>query len=255
MLSRRLLALPALAALALSTAPASAAPKPQIVDAPNDANGSANVPIGLTVGPASTDSLNAIPTNQAYADVLSVLWQPKKTTKKVGKKTVTTVTGFTVTTTLAAPPTPPNGTQIVYRMLGSTAQCGFFGVVYYSSKSHDPGIPMQSALRDNCVNETTRLTPLADPVISGNTMTWTVPLSVIPRDTKVKLGSKIVSLWFEVRELEDFQGQCLPKDPIPAPPTIPVIDFPVPDYRGICGLAAGVLDNSPTDSDASFTIK
>jgi hypothetical protein len=230
---RRLLAAPLLAALALSAAPASAAaPKPQVVDPPNDANGTANA-VGDQATPAGS---------QGYADVLSVLWQTTKSTKKVGRKTVTTVTGFTVTTTLSAPAVPPTGTTLVYRMLSSTPRCGFFGVAYYTTKGSDPTQP-QSAIRDNCNGSDTRLTGIAMPVVSGNTIKWTVPLSKIPKDSGVKLGSKLSNLWFEVREIEDFKAGCVPDD------------GGTTGYGGACGLGAGALDNSPTTGTGTYTIK
>jgi hypothetical protein len=229
---RRLLALPALAALVLSVQPAGAAAKPQLVDPPNDANFSGN----------AVSNADAPVGNQAYADVLAVTWEPVRAKKKVGRKTVTVVTGFTVTTKLAAAPTPPAPTSLVFRMLGSTPRCGFFGVAYYTAKPGDPTQP-QSAIRDNCNDSPTRLTAIAMPKISGSTIKWTVPLSKIPKDTGVKLGSTISSLWFEVREIEDFGGNCLPDDD------------GMTGYGGACGLGVGVVDNSPTTSTAKFVLK
>jgi hypothetical protein len=229
---RRLVLAPALAALAvLAPSVHAAAPAPQVVDPSGDANAGANEP-----GTSDT----ALPAgNQAYADVVSVLWQTTKKTTVVKKKKVTTVTGFTVTATLSGPPAPPTGTTVVYRMLGATPACGFFGVAYYTSKGSDPTQP-QSAIRDNCNGTDTRLTPIALPVIAGNTITWTVPMTAIPKDTKVKLGSKITGLWFEVKEIEDFHVACLP-------------DTGQTPYDKACGLGVGALDNSPV-GDATFAI-
>jgi hypothetical protein len=232
---RRALALPLLASFALAApsmaAPvATPAPAPQVVDAANDANGTANATYD-TATPAGS---------QGYADVLSVLWQTTKVTKTVKKKKVTTVTGFTVTATLSAPPVPAAGTSIVYRMLGATAACGFFGVAYYTTKGSDATQP-QSAIRDNCNATPTRLTAIAAPVVSGNTVKWTVPLTAIPADTKVKVGTKITGLWFEVREIEDFHGVCVPDD------------GGLSGYGKACGLGVGILDNSKA-GDATFTL-
>ena len=234
-MSRRLALLPALAALAFVLPAHAAGPAPQVTDPANDANGTANA-VYDEAAPQG---------NQGYADGTSVLWQTTKTITKVkkGKKTksVTTVTGFTVTLTLAAAPTPPSGASLVYRVLGKPA-CGpttaFFGVVYYTSP--DPnGLP-QSALRDNCTGAT-RLTPIALPVISGNTMTWTVPLSVIPKDSKVGLGSKIEQIYFEDRLLENFpKGVCTPAQ--------------TPSVGATCGLATGVIDNSNPSKGGAYTI-
>jgi hypothetical protein len=232
---RRLLVLPALAALSFALPSfATTPPAPQVVDPAGDANGSANAvydesaPVG----------------NQAYADVTSILWKTTTKTTKVKKKTVTTVTGFTVTLTLSGPPTAPTGTEVVYRALGTPPCPGggtsaFFGVVYYTQPDAN-GVNPQSALRDNCTG-TTRLTPIALPVIAGNTITWTVPLSVVPADTKVKAGTTLTGLWFETREIENFpSGVCFPA--------------PVPTYGGSCGLGAGTLDNSQAGT-ATYTLK
>jgi hypothetical protein len=179
--------------------------------------------------------------NQAYADVLSIEWKTVKDKKKQ-------VTAFQVVTTLSAPPAAPNGTTVVYRMLGKTPACGFFGVVYYTSKSSDPGIP-QSALRDNCINATTRLTPIAMPVIAGNTITWTVPVKVIPKDTKVKPGSTLTDLHFTVNEIEDFHGPCAPD--LSAVPDVPGplnAGATVRSYSKACGLGVGAIDTGTSTS-------
>lgn len=221
---RRLPVAAVLTALALAAQPASAA-GPQITDPANDANG---------VNSQSGTS-NALPNNQAtpgasqaYADVLSVEWKTTKAKKKVGRKTVTVVTGFTVTTTLSGPPTPPQGTTVVYRMLGATPSCGFFGVAYYSTPLSDPTTP-QAAIRDNCGGIPTRLTKI-NAVVSGSTITWTVPLSAIPKDTKVGANTVLTGLYFTVTEIEDFKGQKVPDG--------------VPLYGGATGLGVGVLDES-----------
>lgn len=228
---RRLVAVPALA-LALLAPHAGAAPAPQVTDPAGDANFGSNV--------AEETSNQSLPAgNQAYADVTSVLWQTTKTTKKVKGKKVTTVTGFTVTATLSGPPTPPTGTQLVFRMLGSTPQCEYFGVAYYTTKGSDPTQP-QSAIRDNCGGlPSARLTEIALPKISGNTITWTVPLSAIPKETKVRAGSKILDLWFEVREIEDFRVACTPDD--------------TPELGRACGLGAGIVDDA-APAGAAFTL-
>lgn len=215
---RRLVLAPALALALLAPHVEAAPPAPQVTDPAGDANLTGNV-----VYDESTDV-----GNQAYADVVSVLWQSTKATKKVRGRNVTSVTGFTVTATLSGPPEAPAPTALVYRMLGATPNCGFFGVVYYTDPGSDDQIP-QSALRDNCGGVPTRLTAIPMPTISGNTITWTVPLSVIPKETKVNAGSKIVDLWFEVRQLQDF-GTCTPDT--------------TPELGRTCGAANGVMDNS-----------
>lgn len=219
--------LSALTAVALSApfAFAADAPAPQVTDATGDANLSATVSTGGEAAPVG---------NQAYADVVSALWQP--VTTKVGKKTQ--VTGFTATLTLAGPPTPPAGTTVVYRVLGEVAGDStlFLGPVFYTSPGSDPSQP-QAALRDNLGSDkVTRLTKIDLPKVEGSTITWTVPLSVLPKE--FKLGSKLGNLYVTVNEIEDFHGQKVPDG--------------VPSYGGAYGLGAGVVDSAY--SEASFQI-
>ncbi len=214
-------ALCALAApAAFSATPAAA---PQVTDPAGDANG------GATAGGPAANQPTA-PVSASYADVVSVLWTPDKAAK--GKKP----TGFSVTTTLSAPPVAPQGTSLVYRMLGQVNgdAAVYLGPVYYTAPSTDPSAP-QSALRDN-ITGVTRLTKLDLPVISGNTMTWHVPLTAVPKE--FKRGTAISNLYFEVREIESFQGQKTP-DALPA-------------VGGSSGLAAGEFDNGTSTN--SFKI-
>lgn len=221
----RRIVMPALVALAV-LAPSVSAAGPQITDPANDAN----FLNGQNLAPGAPNN-NATPVgSQAYADVLSVQWTTVKMTKVVKRKRVTVVTGFQVQTKLSAPPTPPDGTIVVYRMLGTTPLCPYFGVVWYSTPLSDKTAP-QSALRDNCNGRTSaRLTKLAAPVINGSTMTWTVPISAIPRDTKVTVGSVLSGLYFTVTEIEDFKGQSIPT-------ASPVLG-------GATGLGYGLIDDS-----------
>lgn len=216
------------AATALTLVPADAAPPaPQVTDPAGDANFSGMVLTGGSSTPVGS---------QDYADVLSVTWAPVTTTTVVKRKRVTTVTGFTVTTVLSAPPVPVSGTQVVYRMLGRPGgvEGSFLGPVFYTAKSSDPTIP-QSALRDNLTGET-RLTPIAMPKIDGSTITWTVPKTALPKEFKP--GTPLTGLYFEVNEIEDFQGAQIPKE--------------VPTFGGAYGLGTGQLDAGT--SEASYTI-
>jgi hypothetical protein len=215
------------AATALSLVPAGAAPAPapQVTDPAGDANFTPTVVEGGQATPVG---------NQAYADVLSVLWAPVTTTTVVKKRKVTTVTGFTVTATLSAPPTPAPGTSLVYRMLGRPGEGLFLGPVYYTHKSSDPGIP-QSALRDNLTG-VTRLVPLEMPVIKDATITWTVPLSALPKELKPR--TTLTDLFFEVNEIEDFRGAQVPAG--------------VPTFGGAYGLGTGQVDDG--SSTSTFTL-
>ncbi len=216
----------ATATLVAPLAQAGTAAAPQVTDIAGDAN-FLNGQGYSTAGPAAGN--NATPAgNQAYADVLSATWTPTK----VGKKTV----GFTVAATLSAPPTPPSGSIVVYRMLGQVGGDAsmFLGTAWYSSALSDTATP-QSALRDNLTG-TTRLTAIPLPKIDGATITWTVPLSALPKEFKV--GSTLSNLYFEVREIEDFKGQKVPD-------TVPLLG-------GASGGGYGLLDTGTSTS--SFTI-
>jgi hypothetical protein len=214
-------ALCALAAPAAFSATPTAAP--QVTDPAGDANG------GATAGGPAADQSTA-PVSASYADVVSILWAPDAAPK--GKKP----TGFTVTTTLSAPPVAPQGASLVYRMLGQVNGDAtlYLGPVYYTAPSTDPSAP-QSALRDN-LGGATRLTKIDLPVIAGNTMTWHVPFSAVPKE--FKLGTAVSNLYFEVREIESFQGQKTPD-------ALPVVG-------GATGLAVGAYDNGKSTN--SFKI-
>lgn len=222
-----LLSLLAASALAAPAALAGTpAPTPQVVDPAGDAN-LLNGQAEDSTGPLAGNNVTPVG-SQAYADVVSVLWAPKTVTKNKKKKVV----GFTVTTTLSAPPAPPAGTNLVYRMLSVVKgdSTKYLGPVYYTSPT---GTPAQSALRDNLgADGATRLTPLALPTIAGNTMTWDIPLTAVPKE--FTLGSSVTNLYFEVRELESFQGAAVPAG--------------VPTYGGATGLAVGILDNGTSTS-------
>ena len=214
-------ALCALAAPAAFSAPPAAAP--QVTDPAGDANAGATAG-----GPAANQPTPGA--SASYADVLSILWAPDAAPK--GKKP----TGFTVTTTLSAPPVAPQGASLVYRMLGQVNGDSslYVGPVYYTDPSTDPAAP-QSALRDN-LGGATRLTKIDLPVITGNTMTWHVPFSVLPKE--FKRGTSLSNLYFEVREVESFQGQKIPDAS--------------PINGGATGLAVGVYDNGTSTN--SFKI-
>ena len=212
-------------ATAVAFGPWAHAADPQVTDPAGDANflnGQAQPQL------AGAPQSNPTPAgSQDYADVTSILWE---------KATVKGQPGFKVTVTLTGAPIAPAPTTIVYRILGKSACEGsnpFFGVAYYTSAGSDPEQP-QSAIRDNCVDATTRLTAIDLPVIKDNTITWTAPLSAIPKDAGVKAGTTITDLYFEVVEIEDFQGVC------------------VPDTPPICGLGYGRLDVGSSTSSFTF---
>ena len=212
---RRRPILAAALATAVALGPWAHAADPQVTDPTGDANFTGEV---LPVG------------SQTYADIISTKWE---NATKDGQP------AFKVTLTLAGPPVAPPETAVVYRALGVPGHCGFFGVVYYTSKSSDPTIP-QSAVRDNCIDETTRLTEIPLPEIKESTITWLVPLSVIPKDAGIKKGTTLGTLFTHINEIEDFRVACLPDD------------GGVTGFGNACGLGTGEIDRA--ESDASFKL-
>ena len=220
---RRRPILAAALATAVAFGPWAHAADPQVTDPAGDAN-FVNGQATVTGVPESTPTPVG---SQDYADVVSILWENAQ---------YKGAPGFKVTVTLTGAPTPPAPTTIVYRILGKSACEGtnpFFGVAYYTTPGSDPEQP-QSAIRDNCVDATTRLTAIDLPVIKDNTITWSAPLSAIPKDAGVKAGTTITDLYFEVVEIEDFQGVC------------------VPDTPPICGLGYGRLDMGSSTNSFTF---
>jgi hypothetical protein len=153
----RLAVLAALAALTAAAVPGhAAAPKPQIVDAPNDAVG-----------------------GQAATEIVSALWSTTGdtvTTKVRGKKKVVyTPKKLVVTLTLAgAPATNPVG----YRTAADIAGCGN---VEFTYQSGTPGgsILGDAALWHDCGSEETVLVAGVKHTVGATSITWEYPLKAL----------------------------------------------------------------------------
>lgn len=169
---RRFVAL-ALAAGAATTAattlPAVAGtePKPQLTDPAGDANGINGQIFGLPVPSTPTG-----PASYAAGDITSVLFQ--STFAKKGRKKV--VTGFTATMTLAAAP----DSETWYGITVDIPTCPDGVTFAYST---------QQLFGENNVscfdNAASSITDLGAPpaVVKGSTITWTVPVAVMPKGT------------------------------------------------------------------------
>ncbi|HUR76989.1 MAG TPA: hypothetical protein VMZ22_03500 [Acidimicrobiales bacterium] len=200
-----------LGALLLGALPAQAASStPQIIDPYGDANGLS------TVVPYSNVQEPAL--SHAAEDVTSVLWQ-------VVKDEENKVTGFTIRARLSAAPragtSKPFGASVVYRMLGTSACGAKFGVIYNTDHASSPNEP-QSAVIDTggcshgVVVDTTKAavsnqrpewfldTAIALPKIVGSTITWTVPLTAIPKRLHIVAGTKITDLRFSVNRVTNL---------------------------------------------------
>ena len=205
---------------ALALTPGASAAEPQVTDLAGDANFLNNQ--GYTQVPAPHSNTSPAG-SQGYADVLSVLWE------KTGSD-------VRVTANFTAPPAPPAPTSLVYRMLGTSGEtCPFVGVVWYSKKSSDPGIP-KAAVRDNCTG-TTVLTEVPEPKIDGTKIIWTVPLDKFPKQA---VGKPLTDLRVEIRELQDF-GTKVPSE------------VPPQAYGGSYGSANGLIEVATSTS--TFELK
>ena len=196
--------------------PADAGDAVAFTDVAGDANGSATV----------KDLESSSPANQAYADVVSVRWEPV-TARKDGRSVVT---GFRVVATFSARPKPPSGVEVVYRASArvDAADSGqHLGPVFYTTPLRDGSVP-QTALFDT-LTPVDRYTTLPAAKISGTTITWTVPFSALPPE--VKPGDVLHALQFESRLSEDLRGAVVPQ---------------APASRSRHGLATGVLDDTST---------
>ena len=227
-------------------------PAPQITDPAGDANFLNGE--GLeTAGPLAGNNSTPVG-SQDYADVTAVTWTPtttqvvtktkNKKTKKVKTTVTTVVTGFTVRADLKGAPTPPAPSIVVYRMLGVVGgdSTKYLGVTFYSAPNGDGSAP-QSAVRDNLGDGgNTRLTKIDLPKIDGTSLTWTVPLSALPKEFKP--GSTLTNLYFEVKEIEDFHGQKVPS-------TLPT-GHAIPVAGGSMGLGTGLIDGG--SSTSSFKV-
>ena len=165
---RRLAA--ALGAAAIAVAPqlatAAPAPAPQITDATGDAVGA-----------------------QASLDIVSVRFSTTGTTtvtttgKGKKKRTVTTYTPtkLVITETLAAAPSTQPGTR--YRVEATIDGCGQLDV-YYTNGAEGPLGSVWLDCPEGALGESGTLLDVF-PRISGSTLTWELPLKMLPREVRV----------------------------------------------------------------------
>lgn len=166
----RLIAVSAVAGLTVAAFPAhatTAAPTPRpLVN--TDPSGDANFVNGqggfLPVPSRST------PVDETAADITAVTLQNTYVTKKVKKKVVKTLTGFTMTMTLAAAPD-----QFTYYNVSATIPSCTTGAVQFAFAT-TPNVGTAGAGCTNGVNINAINGVTANA--SGNKITWTVPLSV-----------------------------------------------------------------------------
>lgn len=189
----RLVPVAAIAVAATLAAPAIGAtpkPSPQIVDPVGDANALNDQDSGLGAPP---DTATA-PADVASADITGVRFATRFVTRIVvrhGKRVKTKVpTDTLVTMTLAAPPTDP---AMSYRVLVSMPGCDQLFIDY----STDVAIGGTSVSCPNVdPSHPTAASPtydVDDAVVSGNTITWDLPVS------EIRAGTKFTGLAAETR--------------------------------------------------------
>ncbi len=153
----------------------------------------------------------ATPSSYSGGDIVSISWTTTGTASKP--------TGFSVTMTLAG--APAAGT--IYRVTTATADCSTFWLNYTKPAS---GTDTQT-LQHNCpgytqasATSTSESVKLDSITVKDKTITWTVPVSLIPK--AVKNGTAIESLSGHTR----FSGVAV---------TVPQIDEAAGDGAYVYG--------------------
>ena len=164
---RRFAVLAAIAATSVTLAgPSLAGPKVAkaqpltVKDAVGDANGINDQGGILPTAPEQSNDA----TNQKSADIVSFTLARKD----VGGKPKFLVGSLT----LAGP--PAQGTD--YRIRMSTDDCS----TYFLEYEFPPGLGPSGEVRENCGGATTAAFDPADAVVTGNTITWTIPIKGMP---------------------------------------------------------------------------
>lgn len=168
----RLLALGLVGGLAVAAAPALAAkvvpaPTPQVVDPAGDANGLNDQLLGK---PLPNPNQSTAPASYSSADITSVLFQTAYVKK--GRKQVPA--GFTATLTLAGAP----DANTFYDVDVSTPVCPDTLQFQYSTFNQFE-TNVVTCYDGNNFNDYA----VPPATISGNTITWTVPLAAVPAGT------------------------------------------------------------------------
>lgn len=220
-------ALVLLLAAAVTAPHAQAAPRAVVLDKAGDA-----LLATKSTGDAALPDAPSTPANQAYADVLSA---ELTALRKNGR-----FTGFTATFHLAAPPTPPPGVVVTYRIYGEVrgADGAQITIIHNSGPGMDPtGSPSHTYFRDT-LTRVTRRQYLPEAKVRGNDLVVTVPADKLP--SGLGIGDVFDALNVDIRLCEGLQGQRVP-DQAPL------------GYGGSSGFAMTAIDDAY--STASFVLK
>ena len=150
------------------------------------------------------DAAPSTPANQAYADVLSA---ELVSTHQSGR-----FTGLTATLHLAAPPVPPQGTVVTYRVLGDVRglEGAQVSLVYNSGPGMDAtGTPTHTLFRDT-LTRVMRRVYLPEAKVRGNDLVITVPAPLIPQGFEV--GDVLDNIQVDIRLCQGLQGQRVPDE-------------------------------------------
>lgn len=140
------------------------APKPLVItDKTGDANG-----INSQSELAPADPSQSGPSQYTAADIVSVTVARMDDGKKV--------TGFSVMFTLSDAP----GTGVIYRLQGSTPNCGTFWVSYNAPI----GGSAAGSLRSDCETPGTTVSAAMPAVVKDKTVTVQLPFSALPKNVK-----------------------------------------------------------------------
>jgi hypothetical protein len=143
-----------------ATPSVAATPHAQVTDPTGDANGLNDQGFGLPIPGVST------PVEDSGADIVSVLFHSTFTTKAHKK----VPTGMTITLTLAAPPAPEH----IYRVTANGSTCSGAQLFFEYTTAVGASPPGDARCPGTVKSTDVAVTSV---VASGDTITWTVPLS------------------------------------------------------------------------------
>lgn len=160
-------------------------------------------PVGpntLVVTDATGDARGA----QASTDITSVTFTTtgKTTTKKVKGKTVTTYVPDTLVASLALAAAPSVVPVTSYEIDGDTA-CGTL-YMYYDPNNFGSGAQLANCGPKTNTGDTFFLTET--PVVTGSTITWSIPFSSLPKDVAAGTAVTAIHGYVTIAEPNTSQG-------------------------------------------------
>lgn len=148
------------------------------------ASSASAAPVGPNTLTFSDPAGDAVPTD-AGNDILSVTYTTTGVTTKVGKKSTYTPKALVVTMKLAAAPSPVPGT--LYEIDAETSGCGALALYFTPGIDGSGGYVSCGSAPDATGSTSTSFSVV--PEVKGTSVTWTVPISELPKEMPV--GSSI----------------------------------------------------------------